>query len=229
MSELVSYRLADGVAYLALDNGKVNAVSPEVVEALNQALDRAEQDKAVVVLSGKPGILSGGYDLKVMTASADSARSLVAAGSTLARRMLAHPYPVVVACTGHAVAKGAFLLLSADYRIGVEGPFKIGLNEVAIGMTMHHVGIELARARLTPAAFNRSVINAEMFDPADAVSAGFLDKVVAPELFEREVAKIATALTKLNMGAHRNTKRKSRKALLELLDQSIEIDKQHSL
>lgn len=229
MSELVSYRLADGVAYLALDNGKVNAVSPEVVEALNQALDRAEQDKAVVVLSGKPGILSGGYDLKVMTASADSAKSLVAAGSTLARRMLAHPYPVVAACTGHAVAKGAFLLLSADYRIGVEGPFKIGLNEVAIGMTMHHVGIELARARLTPAAFNRSVINAEMFDPADAVTAGFLDKVVAPELFEREVAEIATALTKLNMGAHRNTKRKSRKTLLELLDQSIEIDKQHSL
>lgn len=229
MSELVSYRLADGVAYLALDNGKVNAVSPEVVETLNQALDRAEQDKAVVVLSGKPGILSGGYDLKVMTASADSARSLVAAGSTLARRMLAHPYPIVVACTGHAVAKGAFLLLSADYRIGVEGPFKIGLNEVAIGMTMHHVGIELARARLTPSAFNRSVINAEMFDPADAVTAGFLDRIVTPEQFEREVTDIATGLTRLNMGAHRNTKRKTRKALLELLDQSIEIDKQHSL
>lgn len=229
MSELVSYRLADGVAYLGLDNGKVNAVSPEMVEALNQALDRAEQDKAVVVLAGKPGILSGGYDLKVMTASAESAKSLVAAGSSLARRMLAHPYPVVVACTGHAVAKGAFLLLSADYRIGVEGPFKIGLNEVAIGMTMHHVGIELARARLTPPAFNRAVINAEMFDPADAVAAGFLDKVVAPEQFEREVAAIAGSLARLNMSAHRNTKRKTRKALLELLDQSIEIDKQHSL
>ncbi len=229
MSELVSYRLADGVAYLGLDNGKVNAVSPDVVVALNKALDQAEQDKAVVVLSGKPGILSGGYDLKVMTASADSAKSLVAAGSTLARRMLAHPYPVVVACSGHAIAKGAFLLLAADYRIGVEGPFKIGLNEVAIGMTMHHVGIELARARLSPSAFNRSVINAEMFDPADAVTAGFLDKVVAPEAFEQEVAAIASSLTKLNMAAHRNTKRKARKALLELLDQSIEIDKQHSL
>lgn len=229
MSELVTYRFADGVAYLGLDNGKVNAVSPEVIQAMNAALDRAEQDKAVVVLSGKPGILSGGYDLKVMTSSAEAAKSLVASGSTLARRMLAHPYPVVVACTGHAVAKGAFLLLSADYRIGVEGPFKIGLNEVAIGMTMHHVGIELARARLTPAVFNRSVINAEMFDPADAVLAGFLDKVVPAERFEQEVARLAGELTKLNMTAHRNTKRKSRKALLELLDQSIEIDKQHAL
>lgn len=229
MSELVTYRFADGVAYLGLDNGKVNAVSPEVIQAMNAALDRAEQDKAVVVLSGKPGILSGGYDLKVMTSSADAAKALVASGSTLARRMLAHPYPLVVACTGHAIAKGAFLLLSADYRIGVEGPFKIGLNEVAIGMTMHHVGIELARARLTPAVFNRSVINAEMFDPADAVVAGFLDRVVPAERFEQEVAKLAGELTKLNMTAHRNTKRKSRKALLELLDQSIEIDKQHAL
>lgn len=229
MSELVTYRFAEGVAYLGLDNGKVNAVSPEVIQAMNAALDRAEQDKAVVVLSGKPGILSGGYDLKVMTSSADAAKALVAAGSTLARRMLAHPYPVVVACSGHAIAKGAFLLLSADYRIGVEGPFKIGLNEVAIGMTMHHVGIELARARLTPAVFNRSVINAELFDPIDAVSAGFLDKVVPADQFEQEVAAVASGLTKLNMTAHRNTKRKSRKALLELLDQSMEIDKQHAL
>lgn len=229
MSELVSYSFSDGVARLSLSNGKVNAISPAVIEAFNQALDQAEQDKAVVLISGQPGILSGGYDLKVMTSGADAAKALVAAGSTLARRMLSHPYPVVVACTGHAVAKGAFILLSADYRIGVAGPFKIGLNEVAIGMTMHHVGIELARARLTNSAFNRSVINAEMFDPAEAVQAGFLDKVVAAEELEAKALEMAMQLTKLNMSAHRQTKLKTRKALLELLDQSIEIDKQHAL
>ncbi|KAA0695833.1 crotonase/enoyl-CoA hydratase family protein [Halopseudomonas laoshanensis] len=229
MSELVSYSFSDGVARLSLSNGKVNAISPAVIEAFNEALDQAEKDKAVVVISGQPGILSGGYDLKVMTSGADAAKALVASGSTLARRMLSHPYPVVVACTGHAVAKGAFILLSADYRIGVEGPFKIGLNEVAIGMTMHHVGIELARARLTNSAFNRSVINAEMFDPADAVHAGFLDKVVPAEELEAKAMEMATQLTKLNMSAHRNTKLKTRKALLELLDKSIEVDKQHAL
>ncbi|WP_394243834.1 crotonase/enoyl-CoA hydratase family protein [Halopseudomonas laoshanensis] len=229
MSELVSYSFSDGVARLSLSNGKVNAISPAVIEAFNEALDQAEKDKAVVVISGQPGILSGGYDLKVMTSGADAAKALVASGSTLARRMLSHPYPVVVACTGHAVAKGAFILLSADYRIGVEGPFKIGLNEVAIGMTMHHVGIELARARLTNSAFNRSVINAEMFDPADAVHAGFLDKVVPAEELETKAMEMAMQLTKLNMSAHRNTKLKTRKALLELLDKSIEVDKQHAL
>ncbi len=229
MSELVSYRFADGIAHLGLDNGKVNAISPAVIDAFNAALDRAEQDRAVVLISGQPGILSGGYDLKVMTSSADAAKSLVAAGSTLARRMLSHPFPVVVACTGHAVAKGAFILLSADYRIGVEGPFKIGLNEVAIGMTMHHVGIELARARLSAAAFQRSVINAEMFDPTEAVSAGFLDRVVPAEELEAAALKTASQLARLNMTAHRNTKIKTRKELLELLDRSIEEDRHHSL
>lgn len=229
MSELVSYRFSDGIALLSLDNGKANALSPDVFTAFNAALDQAEQDRAVVVIKGKEGILSGGYDLKVMTSSPEAAKGLVAIGSTLSRRLLSHPYPVVAMCTGHAIAKGAFLLLSSDYRIGVEGPFKIGLNEVAIGMTMHHVGIELARARLTNSAFNRSVINAELFSPADAVEAGFLDRVVSAEALESEAMAMAAQLTKLNMIAHRNTKLKTRKALLELLDQSIAEDKLHNL
>ena len=159
MSDLISYQLEDGIATLTLSNGKVNAISPDVIAAFNAAIDRAEQDRAIVVITGQPGILSGGYDLKVMTSGPQNAINLVAAGSTLTRRMLAHPYPIIVACPGHAVAKGAFILLSADYRIGVEGPFNIGLNEVQIGMTMHHVGIELARDRLRKSAFHRSVIN----------------------------------------------------------------------
>ena len=153
MSELVAYSLDDGVATLTLNNGKVNAFSHELINAFNQALDQAEEAGAVVVVTGQPGILSGGYDLKVMMAGPQQAIDLVTAGSTLARRMLAHPFPIIVACPGHAVAKGAFVLLSADYRIGVEGPFNIGLNEVKIGMTMHLVGIALARDRLSPAVF----------------------------------------------------------------------------
>jgi enoyl-CoA hydratase len=229
MSELVSYSFSDGIARLGLDNGKANALSPEVFEALNAALDRAEQDRAVVVISGKPGIFSGGYDLKVMTASPEAAKGLVSIGSSLSRRLLAHPYPVVAVCTGHAIAKGAFLLLSCDYRIGVQGPFKIGLNEVAIGMTMHHAGIELARARLTNSAFNRSVINAEMFSPEQAVEAGFLDRAVPAEELEAEAMAIASQLTQLNMTAHRKTKLKARKGLLELLDWAIDEDKHHNL
>lgn len=229
MSDLISYQLEDGIATLTLSNGKVNAISPDVIAAFNAALDRAEQDRAVVIITGQPGILSGGYDLKVMTSGPQNAINLVAAGSTLARRMLAHPFPIIVACPGHAVAKGAFILLSADYRIGVDGPFSIGLNEVQIGMTMHHVGIELARDRLRKSVFHRSVINGEMFDPQSAVDAGFLDKVVPAEQLQATALAAAQQLKKINMTAHRNTKLKVRKALLETLDKSIELDRQHAL
>ncbi|CAE6924117.1 Enoyl-CoA hydratase [Pseudomonas marincola] len=228
MSDLISYQLEDGIATLTLSNGKVNAISPDVIAAFNTALDQAEQDKAIVIITGQPGILSGGYDLKVMTSGPQNAIDLVAAGSTLARRMLAHPYPIIVACGGHAVAKGAFILLSADYRIGVEGAFSIGLNEVQIGMTMHHVGIELARDRLRKSAFQRSVINGEMFDPQGALSAGFLDKVVAADALMPTARAAAEQMKKINMKAHKNTKLKVRKALLETLDKAIELDKSFS-
>jgi len=227
MSELISYHREDGIATLTLNNGKVNAISPDVIAAFNGALDQAVQDRAVVIITGQPGILSGGYDLKVMTAGPKEAVSLVTAGSTLARRMLSHPFPIIVACPGHAVAKGAFLLLSADYRIGVEGPFSIGLNEVQIGMTMHHAGIELARDRLRRSAFHRSVINAEMFDPISAVDAGFLDKVVPAEQLQEAALNAARQLKKINMNAHKHTKLKVRKALLDSLDDAIIRDQEH--
>ena len=227
MSELISYHLEDGIATLTLCNGKVNAISPDVIAAFNAALDQAVLDKAIVIITGQPGILSGGYDLKVMTSGPQNAVALVTAGSTLARRMLSHPYPIIVACPGHAIAKGAFILLSADYRIGIEGPFNIGLNEVLIGMTMHHAGIELARDRLRKSAFHRSVINGEMFNPQSAVDAGFLDKVVQPQELHGAALEAARQLKKINMKAHKNTKLKVRKALLDTLEAAITLDQDH--
>jgi enoyl-CoA hydratase len=153
----------------------------------------------------------------------------VTAGSLLARRMLAHPFPIIVACPGHAVAKGAFILLSADYRVGAEGPFSIGLNEVKIGLTMHHVGIEIARDRLGKAAFQRAVVNAEMFNPQGAKNAGFLDDVVAAEELMNAAMAMAQELKKINLGAHGRTKLKVRKALLDKLDLAIELDKTSGL
>ena len=230
MTDLVSYKLEDGIATLTLTNGKVNAVSPDVIDAFNKALDQAEQDKAVVIITGQPGILSGGYDLKEMMKGPQNALDLVAKGSTMARRMLSHPFPIIVACSGHAVAKGAFILLSADYRVGIDGPFNIGLNEVQIGMTMHHVGIELARDRLTKAVFQRSVVNGEMFNPQAAKEAGFLDAVVAtPDELMPAALAMAQQLKKINMNAHTKTKLKVRKALLATLAEAIEVDKKTAL
>jgi len=220
----IDVSLVNGISTITLQNGKVNAISPAVINEINNALDEAEQNKAIVILTGQAGMFSAGYDLKTMQAGPKEAISLVTAGSSLARRLLAFPYPVIAACSGHAVAKGGFLLLSSDYRIGINGNFKIGLNEVAIGMTMHDAGIELARNRIPMNYLTRSVINAEMFDPQTAILAGFLDTSVEPEQLLATAHKQATLMKKLNMKAFHKTKLKERKAILAALDQAIEND-----
>lgn len=223
--EQIQFSLENNVATITLASGKVNAFTPIMIEEINHALDQAESSNAVVVITGSAGILSGGYDLKIMGSGPDAAKALVTAGSTLARRLLAFPTPVITACSGHAVAKGAFILLASDVRIGVEGDFKIGLNEVQIGMTMHWAGLELAKARLPDAWFNRSVLCAEMFAPADALQAGFLDKVVPVEHLMPTAMAIANQLSKgLDMRAHCGTKLKARKEQLARLDKAIEAD-----
>jgi enoyl-CoA hydratase len=222
--DTITYTPEETYSIITINNGKVNAISHEVIDELNTALDQAEAAQKVVVLTGKEGILSAGYDLKTMTASADSAKALVTKGSKLVLRMLSFPMPIVAACTGHAVAKGAFLLLACDYRIGVEGDFKIGLNEVMIGMTMHHAGIAIARARLAPVYLDRSVINAEMYSPKDAVKAGFLDITVPPAQLRATANKVAGMFSKLNKRAHAETKLKVRAEHLEALAQAIDLD-----
>ncbi|MDX1452782.1 MAG: crotonase/enoyl-CoA hydratase family protein [Oleiphilaceae bacterium] len=224
MSELLGVNIEDGIATLTLNNGKVNAFSHEMIAAVNAGLDEAEAAGAVVIITGQPGIFSGGYDLKTMQASPEAAMALVKEGSTLTRRILSFPQPVVAACNGHAIAKGVFVLLCCDHRIGVSGDFKLGLNEVAIGIPMHHAGIAMARHRMPKPFFNRSVITAEMFDPDTAIAAGILDRVVPPEALMATARKVAEAMKGLNRDAYLKTKLKVRKDYLEHLDWAIEED-----
>lgn len=223
-STLVTYQEKENYVIITINNGKANAISHEVITALNENLDKAEKDKKVVVITGSQGIFSGGFDLKIMKSSPKSALELVTKGSKLSLRMLSFPMPIIIACNGHAIAKGAFLLLSADYRIGVEGDFKIGLNEVLIGMRMHNAGITIAKSRLTEVYLNRSVNNGEIYDPKDAIKAGFLDTIVPEELLFKTVDKIANMFSLVNKKAHAATKLKVRKEHLKALEHAIELD-----
>tara|TARA_R110002072_G_scaffold284200_2_gene448183 strand:+ start:360 stop:1061 length:702 start_codon:yes stop_codon:yes gene_type:complete len=229
MNEFVTYQSEENYAIITINNGKANAISHEVVAGLNYSLDKAEQEDKVVILTGTQGIFSGGFDLKVMTKSPEAALELVTKGSQLSHRMLSFPKPIILACNGHAIAKGAFLLLSVDYRIGVEGDFKIGLNEVMIGMTMHNAGIAIANARLSEVYLNRSVNNAEIFSTKDAINAGFLDMIVPGDHLMPTAIKVAKMFTKLNKKAHAETKLKVRKQHLETLANAIELDSKSSI
>ncbi|MGH8323497.1 MAG: crotonase/enoyl-CoA hydratase family protein [Steroidobacteraceae bacterium] len=224
MTTPLTYQLKDSVATITMDDGKVNVMSIAMLSALNAALDSATADRAVVVLTGRPGVFSGGFDLKVLGAGGPDAQKMLRMGFELAYRILSFPTPVVVACTGHAIAMGVFLVLAADYRLGAEGPFKIGANEVAIGMTMPHFGVEMCRQRLAPAHFNRAVMFAEMFAPADALTAGFLDRVVPPADLPNEAQKLAAAMTKLNPAVFTATKQRVREQAVTAVRAAIDAD-----
>jgi enoyl-CoA hydratase len=225
MSDLVSYSLDGGVATLAMDDGKVNAMSIRMLESLHATFDRAEQDGAVVLLTGRQGIFSAGFDLKVFPQGRGPTVKMLRLGATLAERILSFPYPVLTACNGHAYPAGAFLMLSADRRIGSEGPFRIGMNEVAIGLTLPSFAVELARHRLTPAYFNRTVTG-DMFGPEEAVIAGFLDEVVPVEKLAERSREVAEDLHGVDFEAHRGTKNKVRAACLAALRGAIEAELQ---
>ena len=224
MSDFVAYRLEHPICTITLDDGKVNCLSPQMLGEVNAALDRAEKDRAAVVLAGRKGKFSAGFDLAVIGRGGSDAVDMLIDGFRLAERLLSFPMPVVVACTGHALAMGSFLLLSADYRIGADGAHKIGANEVAIGMTMPRFGVEICRQRLAPAHFHRAVICAEIYSPAGAVEAGFLDAVVPEDELIAAARDKATALAGLNMPAHAATKLRARDKALRAVREAIDAD-----
>jgi enoyl-CoA hydratase len=226
VSELVSFQVTDGVATIAMDDGKANALSLPMLAALDKALDRAQSEDAIVVLTGRPGIFSGGFDLKVLGGGGPDAGLMLEQGFLLALRLLEHPDPVVIACNGHAVAMGSFLLLSADYRIGVEGRHRVVANEVAIGLTMPRAAIEICRQRLAPAHFNRAVILAEAYTPSDAVAAGFLDRVVPEADLLPVASSMAEDFAGLDRHAHATTKSLARSAAIEAIRGGLAADRE---
>ena len=143
-----------------MDDGKVNVFSIAMLRALHQAFDQAERDGTVVLLTGRPGSFSAGFDLKTLREVPEDIRELLRLGATMAERILSFPAPVVAACAGHAFPAGAFLLMAADTRIGADGPFTLGLNEVRIGLTLPWFAVVLARHRLTPPFFDRCAVTA---------------------------------------------------------------------
>jgi enoyl-CoA hydratase len=188
---------------------------------MTAALERAEKEAKAVVLVGRPGRFSAGFDLSVMTQGGDAVGKLVCAGAELGMRFYASPLPTVAAVTGHALAMGAVLLLAIDERLSGDGNFKIGLNETAIGMTLPHFALILARERLAPTHLGRATSNAEIYSPQGAVEAGFIDRVVPVDRLVDDAVERAQQLAKLDGRAHAATKLRLRAAALEQLRDSL--------
>ena len=217
MSELTTYDLDDGIATITLDDGKVNALSVAMLGSIGDRLDQAESDEAIVVMTGRERTFSAGFDLK-----SEDWPTMLAAGARTAERMLSFPRPIVVACNGNVLAMGAFLLLSADHRVGARGDFKIALNEVAIGLTLPYFGIAIARHRLTRPAFDRVTVTGVILDPDEAQAAGFLDEVAEPGDVRGRALAAAERLKGIDMNAHHATKLRIRADALAGLADGID-------
>ena len=214
--EFVSYTEKEGVSQIAMDDGKANAMGFKMFAELEEALERALASCNVIILTGRPGLLSAGFDLKVIQEGTEQEKSeLVSKGISILMRLFGLENPVVVASSGHAVALGGFFMLVGDYRIGVKGDYKIGLNETAIGLSLPMFGLELVKNRLNSRYITRSAINAELFSPNQAVEAGFLDAVVAEESLLEEANLVAKQLKALDRSAFKKTKASLRQGLIE--------------
>lgn len=227
MTELVTYqRSSDKGAILTIDDGKANVVNPALLQALHQGLDQAQRDRVAVVLKGRPGVFSGGFDLRIARQSQAEFKRLVLDGGALTERLLSFPAPVVVASTGHAIAMGTFMVLAADLRLGLLGDYKYGMNEVAIGMILPHFAVAIAQARLAPTYMQRSVLLAEIYKPEQAQAAGYLDELLPDvEALDAMVAKQLEYIATLDFQAHAATKQRLRADALAALRQGITLDK----
>lgn len=225
MSGLVTYTLEEEAAHITLNDGKVNVMSMAMMREIDAALDRAEAEAGMVVLrSAAPGAFSAGFDLEVLTANdAQRTIAMMRTGAELALRLMSYPLPTLGVMAGHAYPMGAFLLLACDFRIGVAGPHRIGLNEVAIGIVPPRFAMELARSRLHPAWLSRTVTLGEMYEPDAAVEAGFLDLVVAPEALERTLSeRIKTLRETVHLPSHTAAKRRFRDCAMTAMRQAID-------
>jgi len=235
MSEQVvtSHYAVDGdqdshVALITLDDGKANALSIAMIADVRAALTAAEADANCIaaVIAGRENRFSAGFDLSVMAAGdASAVTQMVADGGDLVRHMYGATIPVVVACTGHALAAGALMLLGADIRVGADGPFKVGLNEVAIGMTLPEWAYTIARERLSKRHVQRSLVNARLTEPAQAVDVGFLDRVVAPDQVVATAIEEAAELAPLDGKAYARMMREFRGETLVAMADQIAADR----
>ena len=195
---MVEFRIEDKVAFIDMDDGKANAFNFDAIAAIVDAIDAAEKEAGAIVLSGREGMFSGGFDLNVMRGgSIDDINRLLSDGAGMLQRILRSPLPVVAACSGHAIAMGLFTLLACDLRIGASGAFKIVANETAIGMPLPVFGVELPRARIDRRAFHDAIVFSRVFSPDDAAEVGILNRSVDPAALARTAREAAAQLGEL--------------------------------
>lgn len=219
---IVNTEITDGVAVIAMDDGKANAIGHEMLDALEPALAKAAETARAVVLTGRKGVFCGGFDLKTMRGGTpEDVDRLARRGGRMIQTLYGYPKPLVAAASGHGIALGALMLLACDTRVGAAGDFRYGLNETAIGLELPVFGLALARGRLAAREMTPAVIQARLYDAAGAVAAGYLDEAAAPDAVIGRAVEIARALGELPSETYHATKINFRRDTLNTIAASL--------
>ncbi len=218
----ISIDIQNDVALIRMDDGKANVINFELMAALNDALDEAQSGAKAVVLAGRHDRFSGGFDLRAFaTLDGGEIVRMLDSGAQLLLRLYGGPMPVVAACTGHAIAMGAFLLLACDTRIGTQGDYKIGANETTNGMQLPIFALEMMRARIGLQYQTQAAIQAHIYDPAGAVQVGYLDSLTVAEEVVEQALSVAAQFATYPAHAYSYNKAALRKPTLEAIRSSI--------
>jgi len=212
------------VRELRLSNPPVNALNGALVQRLSAELAAAvQQGRRALVLTGQPGLFSAGLDVREVTSSTPEAlRRFIDDFFRLQERLARSPIPIVAAITGHCPAGGTVLALYCDHRIMARGPWRIGLNEVQVGLYPGHtifraferlVGVSKASALLPRGA---------MLDPDGALAAGLVEELADPEQVVARALELAGELVQLPPQAYARTRALVRRDLVRLFEEPTE-------
>jgi enoyl-CoA hydratase len=219
----MNYEVDDMIATLTFDDGKANVVGQQFLDDINAGLDRAESEQvAAVILRGREGIFSGGFDLGEFKKGPEQGMAMVNRGFQLLVRLYSFPLPLVAACTGHGIAMGAFIIMACDSRIGMRGDYKMSLPETRIGMDLHPLLVELTSARISKQHITRVALQSEVYNPDSAVIAGFTDEAVDADQLSARTLEVAHQLAKLPQGQYAKNKLLIRAKTLKAMSHIIE-------
>ncbi len=220
----MKYELKDNIAVITFDNGKANAVNPDFMDAIDTFLDQAQSEADAVVITGRSGMFSAGYDLKILQADPTAGLAMINRGFVMLNRFYAFPKPVVAACEGHAIGLGAFLLLVADTRLGADSDYVVRLPETAIAMPFSELLLAIAKARIAPLEHMKRIVQSVPCTPSEAVSAGFLDALVPTEQLMPAALIVARELAELPAKYYAQNKLDVRKESLKIMAESLSVD-----
>ena len=178
MEKLATLESKEDVSIITIDDGKANVFSKNMIDAFNECLDNVPTDKGSLIITGREGMFSAGFDLKVISSGdIEKIRDMTLNGFKLLARIFSFPRPVLAACSGHGIALGTFLLCCCDYRIGIKGEYMVGANEMRTNMVIPTPILELIKFRVTQSYKYRAVLGGEMFALEDATKTGIIDEI----------------------------------------------------